>query len=159
MATQASNAFDITWLSDKQLLDLRERSEQCRALFGQVALLDELLDCMQQTPHNAQWYRPAGVWVEGLCVAAGGFKGAPIKGCVEIGYRVDPEHRRRGYASALVRWLCAQAQQEPLLWVLALTEPNNLASRTVLAHNGLIHTGDLLSDRQHWLQRWQYRLI
>lgn len=159
MPAEACKPFDLDWLSDAQLEQLRLSPEQCRALFGQSGLLDELIDCMRQNPKDADWYRPAGVLVDGLCVAAGGFKGAPIKGCVEIGYRVDPAHRRQGYASALVRWLCAQAQRYPLNWVLALTEPGNLASRTVLAHNGFIHTGDLLSDRQHWLQRWQYRLI
>lgn len=159
MSARACESFNIDWLSDHQLQCLRNLPEQCRALFGQPGLLDELIECMRQTPADARWYRPAGVWVNGQCVAAGGFKGAPIKGCVEIGYRVVPEHRRKGYASALVRWLCAQAQQEPVRWILALTEPGNLASRTVLSHNGFVHTGDLLSDRQHWLKRWQYRLI
>ncbi|MHA7880462.1 MAG: GNAT family N-acetyltransferase [Saccharospirillum sp.] len=159
MTRQPEWPHRIDWLSDAQLQALRDAPDRCCVLFGQASLLAELLDCMHEQPRNAHWYRPAGIWVGDLCVAAGGFKGPPYKGCIELGYRVDPAYRRQGHASALVRWLCQQAHKAPLRWVLALTEPGNEASRGVLAKNGFVHTGDLLSDRQHWLQRWQFRLF
>lgn len=148
----------IDWLSDTDILALLARPAQCQALFGHPALLLELQHLIQTDPANAHWYRPACVYRGDLAVAAGGFKGKPVKGTVELGYRTHTEWRRQGHATALVRWLCAVASQEHLTRVVAVTAPGNLASQAVLAQTGFVHTGDLLSDSQQWLQRWQHTL-
>lgn len=148
----------IDWLSDNDILAMLARPEQCRALFGHPALLLELQHLIGTEPANAFWYRPACVYQSDQAVAAGGFKGRPVKGTVELGYRTHTDWRRQGHATALVRWLCAVANEQGLSRVVAVTAPGNLASQSVLARTGFVHTGDLLSDSQQWLQRWQHTL-
>lgn len=148
----------IDWLCDTDIVELLARAGQCRSLFGHPALLLELQSLMQANPAQAHWYRPACVYTSGIAVAAGGFKGPPISGTVELGYRTHPDYRRRGYATELVRWLCTIARQQGLTRVVAVTATGNLASQAVLAQTGFVHTGDLLSDSQQWLQRWQHTL-
>ena len=156
MMARTGTDIRIRWSRPAELRQLLRKTDDCRQLFGQTELLQELLDHMQQQPLDRIWYQPAHLSVEGRWVAAGGFKGPPQKGTVEIGYRVHPEFRRRGYASALTRWLCQVATDRRLDYVVAVTATTNLASQGVLSHNGFVHTGDLLSDSQQWLQRWQY---
>ncbi|WP_127560535.1 GNAT family N-acetyltransferase [Saccharospirillum alexandrii] len=154
----SSTPLRIDWLSDADIAALQARPEQCRFLFGHPALLLELQNLMQTNPSEAHWYRPACVYPQDNAVAAGGFKGPPINGTVELGYRTHPDWRRQGYATELVRWLCAAAQREGLTRVVAVTATGNLASQAVLAQTGFVHTGDFLSDSQQWLQRWQHTL-
>ncbi|MEX0623047.1 MAG: GNAT family N-acetyltransferase [Saccharospirillum sp.] len=148
----------IDWLSDADIVVLLSRPAQCQSLFGHPDLLFELQLLIQINPTQALWYRPACVYQGDLAVAAGGFKGPPIKRTIELGYRTHPDWRRQGHATELVRWLCAVAHQHHLTRVVAVTAPGNLASQSVLAQTGFVHTGDLLSDSQKWLQRWQHTL-
>lgn len=158
MAQPASldTAPDIRWCTPDDLTALRGDVVACRNLFGQPGLLRDLIARMTQHPQDRNWYRPARVGLGPVWVAAGGFKGPPRDGTVEIGYRVHPDYRRRGFASALTRWLCREAEKAGLNRVVAVTAPTNVASQGVLSHNGFVHTGDFLSDSQQWLQRWQY---
>lgn len=158
MKTPRQPQLDIAWATDEELAWLLTQPELCRHLFGQKALLRELFSLIQCRPRDAYWYRPAYVSLNGHWAAAGGFKGPPQVGSVEIGYRVHPAFRRRGLASALAQWLCKAAADQGVKQVVAVTVNNNRASQRVLAQNGFIHTGDLLSDSQRWLQRWQYRI-
>jgi len=155
MTTHTGTDVHIRWSKPAELRQLLQRPDDCRQLFGQTDLLRDLLEHMRR-PDERIWYQPAHLSVGGRWVATGGFKGRPQKGAVEIGYRVHPEFRRRGYASALTRWLCQVAADQQLDYVVAVTASANLASQGVLSHNGFVHTGDLLSDSQKWLQRWQY---
>lgn len=148
----------IDWYSDNALQRLLAHPQQCEDLFGGSALVERLLDCLSPGSHDAQWYRPAGIWLDGRWVAAAGFKGPPDSGRVEIGYRVHPAYQRRGLASKLVRWLCQRAANHNLRLVLAVTEAGNHASQRLLARNGFEHQGDLLRANQQRLQRWRYRL-
>lgn len=158
MATHSPPAIVIDWLSDHEMEQLLSRPDLCRDLFGQPALLRELITLVHAQAGDAHWYRPARLQAAGHWAAAGGFKGPPRSRVVEIGYRVHPSFRRRGYASALARWLCRAAADFGAAQVVAVTASDNRASQGVLAHNGFVHTGDLLSDSQTWLQRWQYRI-
>jgi RimJ/RimL family protein N-acetyltransferase len=48
---------------------------------------------------------------------------------VEIGYAVDPEYRRRGYARAALEALLQRAAREPQLRTVRMTiSPDNVAS-------------------------------
>ena len=153
-----STPLRIDWLSDADIAALQAKPEQCRSLFGHPALLLELHNLMLTSPSTAHWYRPACVYRHGSAVAAGGFKGPPINGTVELGYRTHPDWRRQGHATELVHWLCSAAQDRGLTRVVAVTAAGNLASQAVLAQTGFVHTGDFLSDSQQWLQRWQHTL-
>lgn len=157
MSTDHRTRPAIDWATDDELNRLSLDPELCKHLFGQSSLLVELIKRMQGCAEDSFWYRPARVVADGEWAAAGGFKGAPQSRTVEIGYRVHPDFRRRGLASALVRWLCQAAAEQGVEQMVAVTMNNNLGSQSVLARNGFVHTGDLLSDSRYWLQRWRYR--
>jgi RimJ/RimL family protein N-acetyltransferase len=72
-----------------------------------------------------------------------GFHGPPDEsGRVEVGYRVDPDHRRQGVATEVVRSLFDWANREHgVTRFRAATAPDNLASQAVLARFGFRQTG------------------
>jgi len=77
-----------------------------------------------------------------------GFHGPPDDdGRVEVGYRVEPEHRRRGVATevveALLDWAC---REHGVTLFRAATAPDNLASQAVLARFGFRQTGTQMDD-------------
>jgi RimJ/RimL family protein N-acetyltransferase len=77
-----------------------------------------------------------------------GFHGPPDDdGRVEIGYRVQPEYRRRGVATETVQALIDWAYREhPITRFRASTAPDNLASRAVLAKFGFRQVGTQMDD-------------
>lgn len=97
-----------------------------------------------------------GVWVtrlvvdqlSGDVVGAAGFHGAPDhRGMVGIGYRVDPDRRRRGYARAALQVLLAVANSDPRVDVVRATvSPDNLASRALLDQYGFREVGEQWDD-------------
>jgi ribosomal-protein-alanine N-acetyltransferase len=72
-----------------------------------------------------------------------GFHGPPDDGArVEVGYRVDPDHRRQGVATEVVRALFDWANREHgVTCFRAATAPDNLASQAVLARFGFRQEG------------------
>ena len=70
------------------------------------------------------------------------FKGPPVQGEVEIGYGIDEAYRRRGYAAeaveAAVDWAFSQ---EGVYFVMAETEPGNIASQDLLKKLKFISAG------------------
>ena len=77
-----------------------------------------------------------------------GFHGPPDDhGRVEVGYRVEPEYRRHGVASEVVRALFDWADREHgVTRFRAATSPDNLASQAVLARFGFRQTGTQMDD-------------
>lgn len=105
----------------------RMRSEQC-----------------DQDPANAAWV--TGIVWDGrrsLAVGAAGFHGPPDSGgMVEIGYRIDPAHRRRGYARAALETLLARADREPDVHRVRVSiQPDNLPSSNLALQYGFRHIG------------------
>ncbi len=72
-----------------------------------------------------------------------GFHSPPDEdGRVEIGYRVEPEHRRQGVATEVVRALLDWANREHgVTRFRAATAPDNVASQAVLARFGFREVG------------------
>jgi RimJ/RimL family protein N-acetyltransferase len=100
-------------------------------------------------PRAADWIVRAAVSVpDGLVIGAGGFHGPPDgAGMVEIGYSVDPAHRRRGYARAMVTELLRWAATEPsAVTVRASIRPDNAASLATIAGFGFTHVGEQWDD-------------
>jgi ribosomal-protein-alanine N-acetyltransferase len=81
-------------------------------------------------------------------IGSAGFHGPPDDdGRAEIGYRVEPEHRRKGVATEVVRALLDWANREHGVTRLrAATAPDNLASQAVLARFGFRQTGTQIDD-------------
>jgi RimJ/RimL family protein N-acetyltransferase len=77
-----------------------------------------------------------------------GFHGPPdTTGQVEVGYRIEPEFRRQGVATEVVRALFEWAWREHgVTRFRASTAPDNVASQGVLAKFGLVQTGSQMDD-------------
>jgi RimJ/RimL family protein N-acetyltransferase len=110
----------------------RMRSEQC-----------------EQDPSSADWVTGI-VWDERQCVAVGaaGFHGPPDgSGMVEIGYRIDPGYRRRGYARAALEALLARAAREPDVHRVRVSiRPDNLPSSRLALQYGFRQVGEQWDD-------------
>lgn len=77
-----------------------------------------------------------------------GFHGAPDEqGRLEIGYRVEPEYRRRGYTSEAVRAMLDWAATEHGIHrFIASVRPDNAASLGLVAGFGFAQTGTQMDD-------------
>lgn len=110
----------------------RMRSEQC-----------------DQDPACAAWVTGV-VWDErrSLAVGAAGFHGPPDSdGMVEIGYRIDPAHRRRGYARAALETLLARASREREVHCVRVSiRPDNLPSSALALQYGFRQVGEQWDD-------------
>ncbi len=100
---------------------------------------------IEQNPEAVDWIaRPAIVDPEGIVVGHAGFHGPPdADGVVEVAYSVDPEHRRKGYAKAMLRALLERADADPRVTaVRASIRPDNLGSRATIKGFGFRKVGE-----------------
>ncbi|GAA2125514.1 GNAT family N-acetyltransferase [Actinomadura napierensis] len=107
------------------------------------------LDQLQRSPEDAAWIVRAAVSEPGGAVVGHcGFHSAPDEnGTVEISYSVDPAHRRRGHATAMLAALLDRATAEPSVrTVRASVGPRNAASLATLAGHGFTHVGEQWDD-------------
>ena len=83
-----------------------------------------------------------------LAVGLAGYHGPPDEvGMVEVGYSVDPHHRRQGYARAALVALLERATTEPdVHTVRATISPENLASRQLVRQYGFAEVGEQWDD-------------
>jgi RimJ/RimL family protein N-acetyltransferase len=100
---------------------------------------------VSEDPEAAAWVTGI-IWDEAAHLAAGraGYHGPPDgSGMVEIGYAVDPAHRRRGYARAALESLLARATREPQVRTARVTiSPDNTASYGLAAQYGFTQVGE-----------------
>jgi ribosomal-protein-alanine N-acetyltransferase len=77
-------------------------------------------------------------------VGLAGFHGAPdTAGMVEVGYRVDPQFRRRGYARQSLETLLIVARGHPdVRTVRATISPDNAPSLTLVKSYGFVENGE-----------------
>lgn len=103
----------------------------------------------RRDPASADWVTGV-IWDEDRSVAVGraGFHGPPdAEGMVEIGYAVDPAHRRRGYARAALEALLRRARDEPAVRTVRVTiDPGNTASRDLAVQYGFAAVGEQWDD-------------
>jgi RimJ/RimL family protein N-acetyltransferase len=99
---------------------------------------------VEENPATAAWVTGV-IWDEQrhLAVGRAGYHGPPDEaGMVEIGYAVDPAHRRRGYARAALEALLQRATDEPQVRTVRVTiSPDNLASYELASQYGFIEVG------------------
>lgn len=102
-------------------------------------------DQVVEDPASAAWITGI-VWDPDrrLAVGRAGFHGPPDDvGMVEVGYSIDPQFRRQGYARAALRALLARAEAEPGVRTFRATiSPDNVASRDLVLAHGLVEVGE-----------------
>lgn len=100
---------------------------------------------IRDTAADAPWITRF-VCVPGMAAHVGlaGFHGAPnANGMVEVGYRIDPDYRRKGYARQSLETLLAVARAQPeVQTVRATISPENPASRGLVEGYGFLAAGD-----------------
>jgi [ribosomal protein S5]-alanine N-acetyltransferase len=102
------------------------------------------LDQLAADPSGARWIARAVIAEPGgFVVGYAGFHGPPDEaGMVEIGYSVDPAHRRQGFAKAMLNELLRWAAAEPTVsTVRASISPSNTASLATIAGSGFVLMG------------------
>ncbi len=79
-----------------------------------------------------------------VVVGYAGYHGPPDEnGMVEVGYTVDPQYRRQGYAKAILAMLLERAAREPEVRVVRATiSPDNVGSLATIASFGFTQNGD-----------------
>lgn len=108
----------------------------------------ELLDVLPMQAAAAPADEPFGIWLmierdTNTVVGDIGFMGPPDGGVVEIGFRVIPDRRRRGFATEAARSLIGWAFRDPRIrQVSARSEPENEASARVLRAAGFVRVAD-----------------
>lgn len=128
--------------------DLAAASEAAGVTLSQY-LMDEdwlweiRLQDIRRDPASADWIARAAV-ADGVVVGHGGFHGPPdAEGVVEVAYSVDPAHRRKGYAKAMLRALIERAEADPAVTaVRASIRPDNAGSRATIAGFGFKKVGE-----------------
>jgi RimJ/RimL family protein N-acetyltransferase len=100
-------------------------------------------DQIAADPASARWIARAAV-AAGAVVGHAGFHGPPdADGMVEVAYSVDPAHRRRGYATAMLGGLLRRAAAEPgVRTVRATIRPDNTGSLGTIAGFGFARNGE-----------------
>ena len=106
---------------------------------------------MREDPAVQQWIGRAIVLDDDAgrrAIGSIGFHGPPDDdGRVEVGYRVEPEHRRQGVATEVVQALFDWANREHgITRFRAATAPDNVASQAVLRRFGFRRTGVQMDD-------------
>ena len=100
-------------------------------------------------PQSAAWITGVA-WDEQRRVAVGraGFHGPPdTAGMVEVGYAIDPAHRRRGYARAALEAMLERAAREPgVRTVRATIRPDNTASRDLVVQYDFVAVDEQWDD-------------
>lgn len=117
-------------------------------LAGQEDIWRFMINLLTEHPENAGWTMHALALGE-VIVGNAGFKGAPDDdGEVELGYGIETDQRRRGYAVGAVNLLLARAAREATVSsVVAVIDPDNVASIGVVTKAGLLPAGERVHDR------------
>jgi RimJ/RimL family protein N-acetyltransferase len=116
---------------------------------GEAWLWRIRLEQVERDPEALRWIARAAVDDRAARVVGHvGFHGPPDdRGMVEVAYAVDPAHRRRGYATAMLRTALAWAADEPAVHaVRASISPDNAASLATVRPFGFRHIGEQWDD-------------
>lgn len=136
--------------------DLTAANGACDVVLTPYLVGPECLSTWRRRSRQVLADPASAAWVTGviwdadrqLAVGRAGYHGPPdARGMVEVGYAVDPAHRRQGYARAALKALLDRADSEPeVLVVRATISPDNLASRRLVRQYGFLEVGEQLDD-------------
>ena len=99
------------------------------------------------TPEDVAWVTGV-VLADGVPVGRAGFHAAPDpEGTVEVGYAIDPDHRRRGHAQAALAAMLDRAREaDDVRRVLASVGPWNAHSLQMVRARGFVVIGEEMDD-------------
>ena len=117
--------------------------------------VDFTLATLRDRPAEGQWWMYF-FRAEDALVGSGGFVGPPDHGTAEIGYEIAPQYRGRGHATAAARALVAKAAAAGVATVIAHTLPTDNPSTGVLRKLGFRFAGEVLSEADGAVWRWEY---
>lgn len=107
-----------------------------------AGVLRRRLEQLEADPSEQPWLlRGMLLSTDRTLVGLVGFHARPRDGTVEIGYRVNPQHRRQGYAEEAVRALLGWAHAQGVQRCLASVSPTNEPSLSLVRKLGFGHTG------------------
>lgn len=112
--------------------------------------LSHRLGQLRQDPDLQRWLARAIVRRKGerLMIGNVGFHGQPgvnaasAPDALEIGYGVQPEHRRQGYASEAAEGLIGWARTQGIGHFVASVAPDNEPSLSIIRKLGFVRTGE-----------------
>ena len=104
---------------------------------------------LRQDPVVQRWLARAIVRreEERLMIGNVGFHGQPgvnaasAPDALEIGYGIQPEHRRQGYATEAVKGLIGWARTQGIAHFVASVAPDNVPSLAIIRKLGFVRTG------------------
>jgi len=100
---------------------------------------------LENDPSSASWVTRFVVeTATGSVVGRAGFHGPPDeRGMVEVGYAIDPAHRRQGHARSSLEVLLGVAATRPEVSVVRATvSPDNHASKALIQQYGFLEVGE-----------------
>lgn len=112
---------------------------------------------LEEFPQENGWWTYFPVHTaENTLVGAGGYKGLPVDGSVEIGYELHPLYRGQGLATEFAQALIARAWEFPeIVLVTAHTLAEENPSTGVLRRCGFVQTAVLEDPDVGAIWRWE----
>jgi RimJ/RimL family protein N-acetyltransferase len=118
---------------------------------GERHFLSLRLRQMREDPRFEDW-SPFAVVLEGRMIGHAGYHGPPGANtrknpdAVEIGYTIEPEYRRRGFATAAAKELLQRAEERGIRHFVACSAPDNEPSLAIIRGLGFVQTGEAMDE-------------
>jgi predicted acetyltransferase len=135
-----NNSRDV---SSEQLAAIEADSAAFLASLTEMSAMTTLPDgsVVPKLPYRVRW-----MWDGDFCGVISlryqpGTDALPLHIAGHIGYAVVPWKRKHGYASRALKQILSEAREVGLRQVAITTEPENIASRTVIERNGGVRAG------------------
>jgi ribosomal-protein-alanine N-acetyltransferase len=91
-------------------------------------------------------------------IGAGGYKGKPKEGTIEIAYTTFKEFEGKGFGTEICRQLVMLSKQtDSSLRITARTLTNNNASTKILNKNGFVFIGTVHDEEDGDVWEWEYK--
>jgi RimJ/RimL family protein N-acetyltransferase len=118
---------------------------------GERGFLTLRLRQMREDARFEDW-SPFAVVLEGRMIGHAGYHGPPGSNtkqnpnAVEIGYTIEPEYRRQGYATAAATELIRRAEERGIRHFVACSAPGNEPSLAIIHGLGFTQTGEAMDE-------------
>ncbi len=112
----------------------------------------ELRQGQMRKDERFQEWCPFAVVLEGRMIGHAGYHGPPgvntrqNPDAVELGYTIEPDYRRRGYATAAATELIRRAQERGIHHFIACSSPGNEPSLAIIRGLGFVQTGEEMDE-------------